>query len=254
MTVGATRRRVNSAVGRASRYHHLLISMSTEPKRVVIYTDGACEPNPGGPGGYGVVLIYGVARKEMSGGFRSTTNNRMEIHAAIIGLEALTTPCEVTLHSDSEYLVNAMTQGWVKRWQENSWWRNKKEKAVNADLWEKMLALCDKHRVDFVWVKGHAGEHENERCDQLSYAALRKPNLPADEGYEQRPETAPSGKVTNEGQPCRKCNTPVIKKTPHQNIKRDQSYYFEYYLYCPNCHTMYMVEEAKRHLEKPRLF
>lgn len=225
--------------------------MSEEPKAVTIYTDGGAEPNPG-PGGYGVVLIYGHSRKELSAGFRLTTNNRMEILAAIVGLEALKQPCKVELYSDSKYLVDAMTQGWVRRWQARGWWRTKQEQAVNSDLWARLLALCDHHQVEFRWVKGHAGNLENERCDQLSMQFLGKGNLPTDEGYEQRPNTENTepAKVTREGQPCRKCSTPVIKKTPRHKLKPNQAYYYEYYLYCPECHTMYMVEEAKRHREK----
>jgi ribonuclease HI len=152
-------------------------------RQVVIYTDGACEGNPG-PGGYGVVIIYAARRKELSGGFRLTTNNRMEIYAAIKGLEALDEPCQVTLYSDSEYLVKAMTQGWVQRWKVNHWKRNKREKALNVDLWERLLALCERHQVEFEWVKGHAGLRENERCDRLSMEALKQRNLPIDDGYE----------------------------------------------------------------------
>jgi ribonuclease HI len=157
--------------------------MSDELKPVVIYTDGACQGNPG-TGGYGVVLFYEGRRKELSGGFRLTTNNRMEIYAAIKALEALNQPCKVTLYSDSEYLVNAMTLGWVQRWKANHWKRNKREKASNVDLWERLLALCERHQVEFVWVKGHAGQRENERCDQLSNQASMKQDLPIDEGYE----------------------------------------------------------------------
>jgi ribonuclease HI len=152
-------------------------------KQAVIYTDGACEGNPGS-GGYGVVIIHAGRRKELSGGFRLTTNNRMEIYAAIKGLEALNEPCQVTLYSDSEYLVNAMTRGWVLRWKANHWKRNKREKALNVDLWERLLALCEHHQVEFVWVKGHAGLRENERCDRLSMEALKQKNLPIDDGYE----------------------------------------------------------------------
>jgi ribonuclease HI len=158
--------------------------MNEGAKKINIYTDGGCDPNPG-PGGYGVVLLFDGVRKELSGGFRRTTNNRMEIYAAIQGLEALTEPCQVTLYSDSEYLVRAMNEGWVQRWKANHWKRNKQDKALNVDLWERLLALCDRHRVEFVWVKGHSGLRENERCDQLSMAALRKKNLPIDDGYEQ---------------------------------------------------------------------
>jgi ribonuclease HI len=151
-------------------------------KKVVIYTDGACHGNPG-PGGYGVVLLYEGERKELSGGFRLTTNNRMEIFAAIAGLRALKMKCEVTIHSDSQYLVNAITKGWAQRWRANGWKRNKKEMAVNPDLWEQLLNLCAQHDVKFVWVKGHAGNKENERCDELAEGAARQRELPVDNGY-----------------------------------------------------------------------
>jgi ribonuclease HI len=154
-----------------------------EPKKVTIYTDGACLGNPG-PGGYGVVLLYNGRRKEISGGFRLTTNNRMEMMGAIVGLRALKERCSVTLYSDSEYVVNSISKGWAARWRANGWKRNKKDKAVNADLWEQLLDLIDKHEVKMVWVRGHSGVKENERCDELSVAAAQPKNLPIDEGYE----------------------------------------------------------------------
>jgi len=154
-----------------------------EPKKVTIYTDGACLGNPG-PGGYGVVLLYNGRRKEISGGFRLTTNNRMEMMGVIVGLRALKERCSVTLYSDSEYVVNSISKGWAARWRANGWKRNKKDKAVNADLWEQLLDLIDKHEVKMVWVRGHSGVKENERCDELSVAAAQPKNLPIDEGYE----------------------------------------------------------------------
>ncbi|MBC7263632.1 MAG: ribonuclease HI [Chloroflexi bacterium] len=157
--------------------------MNKELKRVVIYTDGACLGNPG-PGGYGVVLLYGKHRKELSGGFRLTTNNRMEIMAAIVGLSALKERCKVTLYTDSQYLADAMMEGWAKRWKSNGWRRNKREKALNADLWDKLLNLCEQHDVEFVWIRGHNGNPENERCDKLSMQAAAQENLPPDMGYE----------------------------------------------------------------------
>ena len=152
-------------------------------KHVTLYTDGGCINNPG-PGGFGVVLLYDSYRKELSGGFRRTTNNRMEILAAITGLEALKEPCRVTLYSDSQYLVNAIEKGWARRWQANGWMRNKKEKAINPDLWERLLELCKIHKVRFEWLRGHAGHDENERCDELATAAARGSNLAIDEAYE----------------------------------------------------------------------
>jgi ribonuclease HI len=152
-------------------------------KHVTIYTDGACLGNPG-PGGYGVVLLYGNHRKELSGGYRLTTNNRMELTAAIQGLAALKEPCEVELFSDSEYVVNAIEKGWARRWQANDWYRQNKKMAENRDLWEELLRLCERHKVRFEWIRGHAGHVENERCDQLAVQAARLSNLPADEGYQ----------------------------------------------------------------------
>ncbi len=151
-------------------------------EQVTIYTDGACLGNPG-PGGYGAVLLYGSQRKELSGGFKLTTNNRMEITAALVALEALQEPCRVTLYSDSQYVVNAMSKGWAQRWQANGWKRNKREDAVNPDLWERMLELCQRHTVEFRWVRGHSGTEENERCDRLAVAAARDSGLPDDPGY-----------------------------------------------------------------------
>ena len=151
--------------------------------KVDIYTDGACKGNPG-PGGYGAVLLSGHRRKELSGGYRMTTNNRMELLAAIAGLEALSERCEVTLYSDSTYLVNAMERGWARKWQANGWRRNKKEKALNPDLWDKILTLCEHHPVQFRWVRGHAGNAENERCDDLATTTAERTDLPPDEVYE----------------------------------------------------------------------
>jgi len=158
--------------------------MSESKKDVTIYTDGGCLGNPG-PGGYGVVLRCGRHEKCLSGGFARTTNNRMEIMAAIVGLETLKDPCRVALHSDSKYLVDAMTQAWVHRWRANGWRRNKKDRAVNVDLWQRLLAVCARHEVAFKWVKGHAGHRDNEACDRLANAAAAREDLAVDHGYEQ---------------------------------------------------------------------
>lgn len=152
-------------------------------KQVEIFTDGACRRNPG-PGGYGVVLVHDSGRREISAGFRLTTNNRMEILAAIAGLEALKEPCRVRLYSDSQYLVNAIEKGWAARWRANGWMRNRREPAVNPDLWERLLELCRMHQVQFLWVRGHAGHPENERCDRLATAAADGTDLAVDEAYE----------------------------------------------------------------------
>ncbi len=162
---------------------HLFFGGGEEMKGVTIYTDGACSGNPG-KGGYGVVMLYGSARKELSGGFYKTTNNRMEVLAVIKGLEALKEPCDVKLYSDSKYVVDAIEKGWAIKWRSNGWMRNNKEKASNVDLWERLLELLEIHKVVFIWVKGHADNPENERCDQLARGAIQKNTLENDEKYE----------------------------------------------------------------------
>ena len=142
-------------------------------KRVQVFTDGACSGNPG-PGGWGAVLRYSGVEKELSGGERETTNNRMELCAVIFALEALKEPCEVELYSDSQYVCNALKLGWAKKWQAQGWMRNKKDKAQNPDLWERLLRQYDRHQVEINWVKGHAGHPENERCDRLAVAESKK--------------------------------------------------------------------------------
>lgn len=142
-------------------------------KKVDIFTDGACSGNPG-PGGWGAILRYKENEKEISGGEKLTTNNRMELIAVISALKMLKEPCEVTLYSDSQYVCNALKLGWAKKWRENGWMRNKKEKALNEELWEELLNLCDYHTVEPIWVKGHNGHKENERCDILAVLESQK--------------------------------------------------------------------------------
>ena len=157
--------------------------MTEKLKHVIIYTDGACTGNPG-PGGYGVILKYGLHRKELSAGYRKTTNNRMELMAVIAGLRALKDRCQVTIYSDSQYLVESLSKGWAKKWQENGWKRNKKQKAQNPDLWEILLELFERHEIEIKWVRGHAGEEENERADFLATNAIKKSKLSVDDYYE----------------------------------------------------------------------
>ncbi|GAB4381125.1 MAG: hypothetical protein Kow0042_31550 [Calditrichia bacterium] len=157
-------------------------------KHVLIYTDGACTGNPG-PGGYAAILLYGDNRKEISAGYRKTTNNRMELMAAIAGLEALKMPCRVTLYSDSRYLVDSITKGWVYQWQTKGWMRNKHEPALNSDLWERLLPLLEKHQVEIVWVRGHADTPENIRADELAVQAIKSKNLLVDQNYEANSES-----------------------------------------------------------------
>ncbi len=150
--------------------------------KVTIYTDGAARGNPDGPGGYGAVLQFtdskGVLHeKELSAGYKKTTNNRMELMAAIAGLEALTKPCEVDLHSDSKYLVDAFNQHWIDSWLKKGWKRGKNEPVKNIDLWKRLLKAKEQHKVTFIWVKGHAGEEINERCDKLATTAADGRNL-----------------------------------------------------------------------------
>jgi ribonuclease HI len=150
---------------------------------VVVYTDGGSLGNPG-PGGYGVVMLHKGKRKELSGAFRLTTNNRMEMTACIVALRELETPSSVIMHCDSKYVVDGIMKGWAVKWRSKNWMRTKTEKAKNADLWKELLALCENHHVEFRWVKGHAGIEENERCDFLVNREQAKPDLPADEVYE----------------------------------------------------------------------
>lgn len=156
--------------------------------KVTIYTDGSARGNPDGPGGYGAVLQYvdskGIMHsKELSQGYKKTTNNRMEMMAAIAGLEALNRPCEVTLISDSKYLTDAFNQHWIEGWIKKGWKRGKNEPVKNVDLWQRLLKAIDMQtKVEFVWVKGHAGHPENERCDELATSAADSSDLLDDEG------------------------------------------------------------------------
>jgi ribonuclease HI len=180
----------------------------------------------------------------------------MELTAVIMGLQALKEPCRVKLYSDSEYVVNAMTQGWVQNWVKKGW-----KKVKNPDLWKQLVEVSGKHQIEFNWVKGHAGILENERCDQLATMASRQPNLPADINYEDginsddsesQPDSgdivaAQTSKISAEWQPCRKCSTPVIKKNRAENkpVKPGAVFYYEYFFICPGCGTMYYTDEAK---------
>ena len=136
-------------------------------KEVYLYTDGACSGNPG-PGGYGAVLVYGKTEKELSGGDKNTTNNRMELMGAIVGLEALKEPCRVVLTSDSKYLVDAIEKKWLPSWQKRNWKKADGKPVLNVDLWQRLQVQLDRHEVTFCWIKGHAGHPYNERCDSLA--------------------------------------------------------------------------------------
>ena len=232
-----------------------------EIPEIDLYSDGGAEPNPGN-GGVGVIMSYKGKRKEFFKGYRLTTNNRMELMGVIFGLEQLKTTSKVKVYTDSKYVIDGVELGWAKKWRSKNWFRTKNKKAINYDLWSKLLDLIEKHeKVKFNWVKGHAGHPENERCDELASIALNSKELLEDKGYEPNKvesETQTNSsfpkqkkiKVEKEGDPCRKCGTTVVVKRPKKRkIKENQSYYFEWYLYCPNCHNMYMVEEAKRNVE-----
>jgi len=141
-------------------------------KEITVYTDGACSGNPG-PGGWGAILIYGTVKKELSGGDRLTTNNIMELTGVITALEALKEPCSVTLYTDSQYIVNAINQNWLDSWQRNGW-KRKSGELKNIDLWKRLSELLKVHKVEFVWVKGHAENEYNNRCDELAVSESRK--------------------------------------------------------------------------------
>ena len=150
---------------------------------IEIFTDGACRGNPG-PGGWAALLRIGEHEKLVSGAAMETTNNRMELLAAIKGLQALRVRFRVSVYSDSKYLVDAVEKGWANRWRANGWMRNKKEPALNSDLWKTLLDCCEQHELRFYWVKGHSGHPENDRCDQLATSAISGSNLNVDEVYE----------------------------------------------------------------------
>lgn len=229
-----------------------------------LYSDGEAEPNPGN-GGYGIILTWKGYRKEFAQGYKLTTNNRMELLGVITGLEKLKTKSVVNIYTDSRYVIDGIEKGWAEKWKANNWYRNKKEQATNVDLWSRLLDLIAKHDVKFNWVKGHNGHPENERCDFLATKALQSKSLIVDEGFEnvekifllQKEEqnttgNNPKSKITQEGDKCRHCDTPVTKKTTkNKKLKENQAYYFEYYMYCPNCKAMYMVEDAKRYVDNP---
>ena len=150
---------------------------------IQVYTDGSSIRNPG-PGGYGVVLTYKGHRKELSAGFRETTNNRMELMSCIVALKSLKRSSTVIIYSDSKYVVDSINNGWAQRWRLNGWQTESKKNVENADLWRQLLDEINKHDVKFIWIKGHGGKRENERCDELAQSAARGGNLAVDEGYE----------------------------------------------------------------------
>ncbi|MCG6893037.1 MAG: ribonuclease HI [Desulfobacteraceae bacterium] len=165
----------------ARRIGEKLVEPSVD--RWVLYTDGGALGNPG-PGGYGGVLLTPGKREEFSGGYRNTTNNRMELMGCIVGLQRIPRGKTAVLYTDSRYVVDAVEKGWARSWRKKNWMRTRSEPAKNTDLWKRLLELCDERLVQFRWVKGHAGHAENERCDELVRAAAQSPDLPPDVGYE----------------------------------------------------------------------
>jgi len=241
---------------------------------IQVYTDGSAIGNPG-PGGWAALIQEGSRVREISGGFRETTNNRMELYAAIMALEVLPAGARIRLFSDSSYLVEGISQGWAETWRAKGWRQTKNKPTPNADLWARLLTAAGQRSVSWEWVRGHVGHKENERANLLAQRAAMGRNLPADEGYENQPagtqngqpglfdgsvtENMPAegenavvkpaerrGKVVREGQPCRKCGTPVVKRAPKRKLSGKQSHYYEYYLVCPKCDTIYLVDEAKK--------
>lgn len=180
--------KTTSPTGSATRKPRLFSALT--PGKIVVYTDGGCRGNPG-PGGYGVIIIAGETRTELAEGFRFTTNNRMEMMACLAALKALPPPSDIILHSDSRYVIDGINKGWARKWRANNWMRTKSDAAQNSDLWTQLLDLCDSHRVRFVWVHGHAGQTENERCDELAGAAALGPDLKEDLAYVQGCTQAP---------------------------------------------------------------
>jgi len=151
-------------------------------KKVVVYTDGGARGNPG-PGGYGAILTFGNHRKELKGAFDHTTNNRMELMAVISALEGLNEPCQVVLHSDSKYVIDALTKNWLKGWKRKGWIKSDKKPVLNQDLWRRLDTSASRHEMTWKWVKGHAGNSLNERCDELVHEAIDEGNLQVDQGY-----------------------------------------------------------------------
>lgn len=222
-----------------------------EIPNIELFTDGGAEPNPG-KGGLGVILRYKGRQKEFFGGYELTTNNRMELMAVIFGLEKIKTKAKVTVYSDSKYVIDGIEKGWAKKWRQNNWIRKKNAFALNKDLWKRLLELTEKHEVKFQWVKGHAGHLENERCDYLANLGINSEDKVKDEGYLDYLENIEDYKENNikkVGDICKKCGVEVIKKPASiPKNKTDEKYYYQYYLYCPSCRSIYRTEDAKREM------
>jgi len=231
-------------------------------KKIEIYSDGWARPNPW-PWGYGVILRFWKQEKELSGFEEHTTNNRMELTWVIVWLSELKEKCDVQIFTDSSYVVNWIEKWRAEKWKANNWMRTKSDKAINYDLWEKLLQEVSKHKVKFNWVKWHAGHEENERCDELATNEI------LDNIWEIKVEKKITKKellqkVLNTGvdsnqkkikiqkvwDKCRKCWDIVVKAIPKKKNTKNKSYYYEYYLTCPSCKTNYFVDEAKVMINK----
>lgn len=232
----------------------------TEIPDIQLYSDGGAEPNPG-KGGFGVILSYKGVKKEFFKGYEMTTNNRMELMGVIFGLEQLKTKSNVQVFTDSKYVIDGITKGWAEKWKKNGWKRDKNNIAINYDLWDRLLNAISEHIVEFIWVKGHSGHLENERCDALANCGINSNDLLVDVGYESKNVESEQStldvttlysqnkiKIEKEGDKCRKCKVPVLKKVRSntKKLKPNQTYYFDYVLLCPSCNTMYLTEDAKR--------
>jgi len=230
-------------------------------KEVTIYTDGGCHPNPG-VGGYGALLIInGKVHQELYGGFRKTTNNRMELFASIMALEVLKEPCRVKLYSDSKYLIEPFNSEWIDGWKTREF-----KKVKNPDLWKRLLAQYERHKIDFIWVKGHANNTHNERCDILASIGINKHDL-IDENFENGisqnifikteniknlEKTKKKENLIKKGDFCKKCMYPlIVRKTKPKKLENIKHYYYEYYFWCRKCQTLYHTDDAKRYPKNP---
>lgn len=235
---------------------------------IEIFTDGSSSGNPG-PGGWAAVVRKGGKTYEISGGYRRTTNNRMELMAVICALETVQGAAAVDVYSDSSYLVNSINKGWVQKWQKKGWVRTGNQPVPNSDLWKRLLNFLKEGTTHFHWVEGHSGHPENERADRLAVQAGSRGSLPVDEGYEslsKQPEqpdffstaqsvpskpVRPTGLSSNnlaDGKLCRKCGASLVKKIPAAKRRPQQKYYYVYYYSCPKCGTHYFTEEARREI------
>lgn len=234
--------------------------MAVDPSlpAVKLFTDGACSGNPG-PGGWAYILRHPASgkEKEASGGLPETTNNQMELSAVIEGLRALKSRSRVEVVTDSSYVAKGAKE-WLPGWKRNGWRRkegNQLKPVKNVEFWQQLDALLAQHEVRFTLIKGHAGHVENERCDELAVAAsmqffgARRPQSAVAEDEADATASPNSSAAESSplqpGSPCRKCNTPLERRIPKKR-KPDAAYYYEWYLLCPGCGTMYMVEAAKR--------